>query len=209
MIGQQVSVPAWKTLSAALGCPGSYSSDLECVRAAPATKIRSIIDKQMLAFNPIADNVTLVSDPAGARLSGNIAPIPVLGGTDAQEGRVFAVGLNDTTAYLETLFGDQPGIIKAVEAAYALGQDGIETAYDQIAAIITDVTFQCPQALWANATASVGIPAWRYYFNASFVNTQGYPGLGVYHSSEIEIVFSTYTPVNATTQEYALSSAMR
>ena len=79
------SVPAWRKLSAALGCPGDYSSDLECVRAAPATKIRSIIDKQMLAFNPVPDNVTLVSDPAAARLSGNIAPIPVLGGTDAQE----------------------------------------------------------------------------------------------------------------------------
>lgn len=80
------SVPAWRNLSAALGCPGDFSSDLECVRAAPATEIRSIIDKQMLAFNPIPDNVTLVSDPAERRLAGNIALIPVLGGTDAQEG---------------------------------------------------------------------------------------------------------------------------
>jgi acetylcholinesterase len=203
------SVPAWRSLSAALGCPGDYSSDLECVRAAPAKKIRSIIDKQMLAFNPIPDNVTLVSNPAAVRLAGNIAPIPVLGGTDAQEGRVFVVGQNDTTAYLETLVGDQPDIIRAIEAAYPLGQDGIETPYDQIAQIFTELVFQCGQALWANATASVGIPAWRYYFNASFINTQGYPGLGVYHSSEIEIVYSTFTPVNATTQEYALSNSMR
>jgi acetylcholinesterase len=179
------------------------------VRAAPATKIRSIIDKQMLAFNPTPDNVTLVSDPAERRLAGNIAPIPVLGGTDAQEGRVFTVGQNDTTAYLETLVGDQPDLIKEIEAAYPIGQDGIETPYDQCAQIFTEFFFQCPQALWANATASVGIPAWRYYFNASFYNTQGFPAAGVYHSSEIEIVFSTFTPINTTTQEYALSSSMR
>jgi acetylcholinesterase len=203
------SVPAWTNLSAALGCPGDYSSDLECVRAAPASKIRSIIDVQELAFNPTPDNVTLVSDPAERRLAGNIAPIPVLGGTDAQEGRVFTVGTNDTTAYLDTLVGDQPDLIKAIEAAYPIGEDGIETPYDQSAQIFTEFFFQCPQALWANATASVGIPAWRYYFNASFYNTQGFPAAGVYHSSEIEIVFSTFTPVNTTTQEYALSNSMR
>jgi acetylcholinesterase len=56
------------------------------VRAAPADKIRHIIDVQGLVFDPVPDNVTLVSDPAERRLSGNIAPIPVMGGTNAQEG---------------------------------------------------------------------------------------------------------------------------
>ena len=143
------------------------------------------------------------------RVSGNIAPIPVLGGTNAQEGRVFTVGLNDTTAFLETYFPNQTAFIAAIEAAYPLGSPGITTPYDQIAQIFTEFYFQCSQAAWANATASVGIPAWRYYFNASFVNTQGYPELGVYHSSEIPLVYSTYLPENVTTQEYALSSFMR
>ena len=165
----------------------------------------------MLAFNPIPDDITLVSNPAEMRTSGNIAPIPVLGGTDAQEGRVFVVGQNDTAAYLESLGITDQSTIQAIEAAYPIGSPGISTPYDQIAQIFTEVTFQCGQALWANATASVGIPAWRYYFNASFVNTQGAPGLGVYHSSEIGIVFSSflYRPENTTTQEYALSNSMR
>ena len=208
-VNPATSVEAWYELSAALGCPGSYSSNLTCVRAAPADKIRSIIDKQILVFNPIPDNVTLVSNPAEQRLSGNIAHIPVLGGTNAQEGRVFTVGVNDTTAFLSTYFGNDTQLIKTIEAAYPLGQDGINTPYDQAAQIFTEFFFQCPQALWANATAKVGIPAWRYYFNASFVNTQAYPDLGVYHSSEIEIVYGTYLPENTTTQEYALSKAMQ
>lgn len=132
-----------------------------------------------------------------------------MGGTNAQEGRVFVVGQNDTTAYLESVLGDHPKLIKSIEAAYPVGQDGLNTPYDQIAQFFTEFNFQCSQALWANATASVGIPTWRYYFNASFINTQGYPDLGVYHSSEIPMVYTTFLPENTTTQEYALSTAMR
>lgn len=198
---------AWANLSQALNCPGDYDSDLACVRAADAAEIQRIIDEQSLSFNPIADNITLVSDPAERRLSGNIGPIPVMGGTTSQEGRVFTVGENDTSAYLASL--GLSNSTAAIEAAYPLGSPGIRTPYDQIAQIFTELGFQCSQALWANATASVGVPTWRYYFNASFANTQPYPALGVYHSSEISIVFGTYPKVNATTQEVALSAAMQ
>ena len=67
----------------------------------------------------------------------------------------------------------------------------------------------------ANLSAGAGILTWRYYFNATFSNTQ--PAftqslglnLGAYHSSEIFMVFGTYSPLNATAQEYALSQYMR
>jgi len=81
------NVQDWYNLTAALGCPGHYSSNLTCVQAANATKIREIVDVNILTFMPEADNVTLLSNPAAARKSGNIANIPVLGGTNAQEGR--------------------------------------------------------------------------------------------------------------------------
>lgn len=120
------------------------------------------------------------------------------------------IGANDTTAFLQTTLGTtNETYISAIEAAYPLGQNGIETDFDQIAAIATDITFTCPEAWVANDSASVNIPSWRYYFNATFINTQLYPGLGVYHSSEIQLVFSTYPAVNVTTQEYALSTSMR
>ncbi|KAK4966204.1 hypothetical protein LTR42_011365 [Elasticomyces elasticus] len=201
------SVPAWEALSAALDCPGSFDSNLTCVRAANASLVQEIINEQVLVFNPIPDNITFMTYPAQQRLSGDIAYVPVMGGTNAQEGRVFTVGLNDTAAYLSATFGNNTAFIAALEAAYT----GFETDYDQISQIFTEINFQCGQAKWANDTASIGIPAWRYYFNASFINTQSYPELGVYHASEIPIVFSTYeyNGANTTTQEYALSNAMR
>lgn len=203
-------LPSWNKLSDALGCPGSFDSDLECVRAASAGEIRDIINVQSLVFSPTPDNITLVSDPAARRLRGEIAAVPVMGGTNSQEGRVLAVGQNDTTAFLQSSLGTtNETYIQLVEAAYPLGENGINTPYDQISQIFTELAFQCPQALWASDSASVGIPTWRYYFNASFTNTQLYPGIGVYHASEIPIVFSTYPTANTTTQEYALSTAMR
>jgi carboxylesterase type B len=204
------SIPAWNNLTSTLGCPGTHDSNLTCVRAANATTVRSIINQNSLVFNPVADNTTLVTNPAAQRLSGDIAHIPVLGGTNAQEGRVFQVGQTNVTAYLQATFGAAaPALIPAIEAAYPLGSNGLTNAYDVISQISTEIGFQCPQALWANATASVGIPTWRYYFNASFINTQAYPQLGAYHASEIPLVFRTYPRANTTTQEYALAQFMQ
>jgi len=204
------TVPQWNKLAQLLNCPGNYSSNLACLRAANASAIKNAIEVNILEFNPVADGITLVSDPMQQRLSGNIAKIPVFEGSNAQEGRVFAVGQTNTTAYLQSLGLNDTATIKALEAAYPLNSPGIGGSdYDQSAQIFTELVFQCPAAFHANATASIGIPAWRYYFNASFPNFQPFPGLGVYHSSEIPLVFSTYARKNVTTQQYALSQTMR
>ncbi|CAO2647395.1 Nn.00g083170.m01.CDS01 [Neocucurbitaria sp. VM-36] len=205
------SIPQWNNLTAQLGCPGTYSSNLTCVRAANATTIQDIINKGPLVFDPIADNLTLVTNPAARRLSGNISHIPVLGGTNAQEGRVFTIGQSNFTAYLQTTFGNTAAaaLIPSIEAAYPIGSNGLSNGYDAISQFVTEIIFQCPAALWANATASIGIPAWRYYFNASFSNTQSYPNLGVFHASEIPLVFRTYPATNTTTQQYALAQSIQ
>ena len=205
------STPAWNNMSKLLGCPGKYSSDLACIRAASAQDIKKTIETNVLTFYPTADNVTLVSDGAARRMAGNVAEVPILMGTNAEEGRVFVVGQSNTTEFIETSFGAAatPKLVKAIEDAYAIGTGNLETPYDQIAQIYTELLFQCPQGLYVNESAKFGVPVWRYYFNSTFSNTQGFPGLGAYHSSEIPIVFSTYPSENVTTQEFALSTAMR
>ncbi|EME47118.1 hypothetical protein DOTSEDRAFT_145504 [Dothistroma septosporum NZE10] len=204
------TVPIWNQLAGLLNCTTSYTSNLTCLRAANASTIKNAIEVHILEFNPVADNVTLVHNPMQQRLSGNIAHVPILGGSNAQEGRVFTVGQTNSTTYLRTILGNNTAAITALESAYSPyhASNGTE-AYTQVSEIVTESVFQCPAAYQANATASIGIPAWRYYFNASFSNTQAYSNLGVYHASEIPIVFSTYPRVNVTAQEYALSRAMR
>ncbi|KAH7132542.1 Carboxylesterase family-domain-containing protein [Dendryphion nanum] len=204
------SLPQWHNLTTQLGCPGTYTSNLTCVRAANASAIQQIINKDILIFSPIFDNVTFLARPAHRRVGGNIARIPVLGGTNANEGRTFVVNQTNITSWLQKNLGDAvPTLLPTIEAAYSSNssKSSNRTNNDALAQIYTDWIFQCPQALWANATAATGTPTWRYYFNASFNNAQRAPGyeLGVYHASEIQLVFRTYRPENVTTQQYVLS----
>ena len=56
---------------------------------------------------------------------------------------VFTVGQNDTTAYLEAFTSNNTAYIAALEAAYPLGQTGLETPYDQVSQIFGDFVFLC------------------------------------------------------------------
>lgn len=79
--------PEWNTLAGLLGCPGSYGDNLTCLRAANASDIKNAIEMNDLTFNPVGDNITLMENAMQQRLSGNIAHIPILGGSNSQEGR--------------------------------------------------------------------------------------------------------------------------
>ena len=177
---------------------------MTCVRAAPATLIKSIIEQRSLAFNPYPDNVTYPTNGAANRQARQFAAVPILAGTDAQEGRVFQYGQTNLTAYLVNNFGaTTPQIIPTVQANFPIGTTiGTNTSYDVISAIHTLAAFQCGAGLFMNETAAQGVPTWRYFYDAQFPNTSPLNGtLGIYHSSEIVIAFGTYSggPVNPVT----------
>jgi len=202
---------AWTALMISLNCSGSASQILACARAANASTIKSIEEHQALNFKPVSDNVTQLEFPTKARSAGKVAHVPVLTGTNAQEGRLFVIGQTNVTAFLTSTFPGLPAAFyTAVLAAYPEGSPGLANGYDVIAQIYTDFMFQCPAAQVANSSASqAGVLTWRYFFNATFPNTQLIPGIGVYHSSEISIVFGTYPRPNATAGEMALSQIMQ
>ena len=200
---------AWNTLVAGLNCSAS-ADQLACVRAVPATTIKSVEEHLELAFVPVSDNITQLEFPEAARIAGNIARVPILTGTNAQEGRVFVYGQNDTAAYLSSVLpGVNQSAIDEVISYYPIPSPGISNAFEQLALIVTELNFQCPAAHVANDSFAAGIPTWRYYYNATFANTQTFPDLGVYHSSEIPLVFGTYPQVNATAEEMRLSEYMQ
>jgi acetylcholinesterase len=203
------TVPQWNQLAEHFNC--ASGSTVECLRNVPATEIKAYIEQNALSFNYAFDNVTAVSDPTYRRQNGLIAKIPILIGSNSQEGRIFEIGQNSqeaTRAFVDTLTGGVAAYGNMIEAAFPLNSPGISTYYDQVSQIFTEYVFQCTAAKVANDSATAGIPTWRYYFNASFPNTQAFGDLGVYHASEIPIVFGTYPRTNVTTQEYALSTAM-
>lgn len=201
---------SWAKLLTLLNCTSlTGPSALACARAAPATTIQSLIDTNALVFPPVADNVTDSANVAVQIKAKTFAHVPFFLGTNSQEGRVFAVGQTNVSAYLaaEGLSALAPYIIASYPTPTTATQ-----SYEQISDIITDVVFQCPALTLANLAVANGYNdtgVWRYYYNASFPNNMPFPDAGVYHSSEIVEVFGTYNRTAATAQEIALSSYMQ
>lgn len=223
------SSATWDALAAALNCT-DQQSNLTCVASAPATTIKSILERDFLYFWPTHENRTLYENIAGRRKAGEIARVPILSGTNADEGRFIVYSQNNLTAYLTQALGKglTPEIVAAVEQRYPVGSVEYPTAFDALAAIDTDISFQCGAALVANDTAAAGTPSWRYYvsvlefrtlimnslligtqFNASFPNLDAFPDSRAYHSVEIYSVFSTYPTTNSTAAQRSLSDFMR
>ncbi|KAF2759424.1 cholinesterase [Pseudovirgaria hyperparasitica] len=204
------AITSWDTLVKNVSCTDALSQ-LECVRRAPVDKIRDAEQYNLLEFMPYVDGETQIRFPAAARKARKIANVPILAGSNANDGSTFAHGLSNLTAVLEGYFPGNATLQKEIAALYPLGSNGLTSGRDQINQLLTDYGFQCPTRRFIDDSAAVGIPAWRFYYNASFPNlghTQ-YEDLGVYHSSEIFSVFSTYPKTNATSEQERLSNIMR
>ena len=114
----------------------------------------------MLSFPPTVDNKTESGGNIALAISSHTAAqVPILIGTNANEGRVLAAGdgldepLNVTT-FLAAMPPGQPALQAALAAAYPLSV--YQTPYFAVAAIITDSTFLCPASEIANLAATSG-----------------------------------------------------
>lgn len=197
---------AWSYLVSATNCTNT-TSPLACVRGVPAVTIKSIIEHAALEFPPSVDNVTESGDPVLGITNGTFARVPIMLGTVSQEGRIFAAadGLNSTAAFVAAELPPNPVLQAGALAAYPYPSARYADGFEAAAAMITDLEFQCPVATLAQLAALSGYDVWRYYYNASFPNTELFPDAGVYHASEIDIVFGTYPTANATREQAALS----
>lgn len=207
-----VGLASWKKLLPLLGCNGDATSReaYECVQKANATQVKAALEKNNLSFPPVADNYTKMSSLIDVYKSGNIANIPILEGTNAEEGNIFELGQSNLTSFLQTTFSNA-SVRQKVTAAFPVSNP--DSAYHTISEIFTKITFACPQAAHAQLASTTGHQVWRYWFDASFNNTNPlYPvniPLGVLHSSEIGLIFQTFPNINTTGQEYSLSNFMQ
>lgn len=205
---------SWAALASAVGCADA-ASQLACVRNVDAATIKSVIEHAALSFPPTEDNVTCVADVRSSIASKRWADLPILIGSNANEGRVFAtqVGISPNASqaeiaqYLNATFPNNTELHQAILAAYPAWLT--TNAYQFISQIITDADFTCTTRILSNYVAAAGYKAWRYQFNGSFPNMQPFLDAGAYHSSEIPEVFGTYPRVNATKAQAQLSLRMQ
>jgi len=83
---------SWAALVDALNCiDKSTKEELSCVQAADAKAIRAIVNDNNLDFSPMNDGVTQIDLPyLSNRTAGDAARVPLLIGSDAQEGNLLA-----------------------------------------------------------------------------------------------------------------------
>lgn len=209
--GAEKYAESWKKLAEFAECPSDNT--LECLRKAPALELKQFAENASLSFGPVPDGgVALSATPRLDRLyssegNSSIARVPILIGNNADEPKPYIRGVNDTKAYLETLgLGEYVDMILEV---YPLGQPGAHNENDRLSLIATDLLMHCPSKVLADDSSKIGIPSYRYFFNASFPNNEAFPGSGAFHAAEIEFVFGTYPKENATQFEHEVSQAMQ
>ena len=200
-------------LVTALGCDGA--DPITCMRGKTTEEIVTALPVTPFdlanGWSPNVDGFDLPSDPAVLLASGDIADVPVLLGSNDDEGSLFfAFGnpVTDDATYLAYVEQFYPGQGAAILAEYPSATYGSAKA----AAIeaFGDGGFVCPARRTARALANAGRATWLYHFNHAPAALL--PDLGAYHSSELPFVFGNagpISPMSPTAEEAPLVATMQ
>ncbi|MFJ3804269.1 carboxylesterase/lipase family protein [Streptomyces sp. NPDC090088] len=219
-IPRKVADQRGESYARAAKCPSTGQEALRCLRSIPARTV---------AANPPGDIAagdtpwTLVSDTAVLphnldRKDGALNRVPVINGSNGDEGRLFAQAAlpllrteADYKKNVQTQFGPKA---KEVMAQYPVRNYASPAlAY---ADYMTDFLFACP-AFQADTALSQQMPVYGYEFNERTGNywkpaPKEIPSLGAHHAKEIQFIFQTPSffggPADLTAKQKRLSDQM-
>jgi para-nitrobenzyl esterase len=190
-------------LAAKLGCPAG-SALLDCMRSMPAQQVIEAMppDPSFLFgdgayWGPVADGVTLPTDPTAALEAGHFHHVPLIIGANRDEGRLFValhynvVGnpLTDVqwASAVDEYFGSVVGA--KVQREYPLAD--FPDAGAALGQAVGDAVLACP-AVDSAAILQKDVPVYEYEYdqvpNPFVLPTPGID-LGAFHSSELPYVF--------------------
>lgn len=167
------SQSSWNQAANAAGCGIAGDGDqLACMRSKSYQDLISAIGT--LTFAPTPDNKTWFNDFSNRAETGKFARIPLLIGSNTDEGTVLLLAAN-TTALSEV--GD---------------------------IFITPLVFQCPAKRAATERSQFGVPTYRYLYGGNWDDiNSGRPQLKAYHGSEVPVMWGFYnaTPLAVAVSE--------
>jgi len=217
VVSEQTMVARSEAYATRLGCP-DVATMVTCLRALPAAKL---LDDPSVDFGsgtgtwtPDVDGYVLPRTLQDAWSSGDFNHVPMLLGTNLNEGRLFAfidelshlspLTAAEYSAYLEQTFG---AAADAVLAQYPISAYGAaDLAMGQV---FTDSAFACTANNEAREASAHGQPIWQYEFADPDPPGSGgdpFMPLGDYHASELSYLFDLGNPLSPAQQ--ALSAAM-
>jgi para-nitrobenzyl esterase len=205
----------------ALGCDmaGGDAETLACLRDKPADAILTALPSssdllfgQGASWFPVFDGWNLPDVPQKLLESGSFEKVPVILGSNADEGTLFfqlgGTMIADDMALAQLAETLVPGKSQEVLKHYSTATHG--SAQAAAMAAVGDAGFVCPTRRAARAIAAAGADTYLYHFMFSP------PGsllgdLGAFHSAEIKYVFgvpSQLLPQQLTGPELDLSVAI-
>ncbi len=185
-----------------LGCK---ADDLACLRAAPvekllSTKVPGLRPAANLVWSPVYASALLPLPLQEAYETGQFNWVPVMNGTNHDEGRLFvSVASPDGKPISPVVYwggtGLTVGASNTVKVLQQYPYRNFGTPALAFATMFTDAVFSCP-ALRVNAALSKYVPVYAFEFNdpnaATIVKTPvDLPGLGSHHSSSLAYAFQS------------------
>ena len=185
-------------VAAELGVEGEGPEALAKLRAKTAEEILAASDPRVglfgkgTKFRPCVDGVVLPAAPLDLIRAGRHNDVPVIIGSNADEGTLFTklqLRIRRPAGYrflLGKAFGGRAG---QVEAMYPVGRG--KSVEEQVAAVITHSAFTAPARRTARVLASKGrSPVYLYYFSRVGPGMKR-SGMGATHGAEIFYLFGT------------------
>ncbi len=197
-------------LATAVSC--TTAPILDCLRAAPPEKILAALPPRLAefgptgdSFGPVVDGTVLPTVPETAIAAGNYVKVPLIIGSNINEGDIFvylfgspAPTPTDVRGSLGVLF--DVSVVDKIAAQYAVDTDA-PTAFSHI---ITD-TLACDARRIARVMSAGGVPAFLYQFTYPY-KVAALPGVTGSHSFELPFVFRNgYLGVALSDPELALA----
>ena len=182
------------TFAARLGC-ATAATQVACLRGKSVTDILQA--QSAFGWSPVAGTPVLPLQPAAAFAAGRYSHVPLLQGTNHDEGRFFVALEYDLAGhpltaaqYTSVIQASYGANAAAILAHYPLsGYPSPDLAYAQV---ITDSAFSCPALRADELTRRSGVYAYEFSdpnppddFN---LTTLTFP-LGAAHSTELQYVF--------------------
>ncbi|KAK1777141.1 Alpha/Beta hydrolase protein [Copromyces sp. CBS 386.78] len=152
------------TAAEELACMRSCNVSAEAIsKALQATNAAAGMDiSKYVFFTPVVDNVMVFPDYTARSVAGDVAKLPTIIGSNAQDGLAFVV-LNRNNSVNQT--------------------EAFEATLDY---------FFCPAFKAATNRLLASVPVFRYLYFGNFTNVSPLSFLGAYHSAELPLIFGTY-----------------
>ncbi len=155
-----------------------------------------------VGFDLVVDGDTLTSPLREILNAGELPPVDLLIGSNADEWRMYLDPQQTLAGWL------QENLSPAQQARVRAALVEVEDEQQALDMLITAVNYVCPSRYLADRVSASGSRSWMYYFTRVREGEKA-AEMGAYHGAELPYVFGTHDDWLPTTDEdWALSEAM-